>query len=217
VVVVVREDIPGDARLVSYYIPKSGEMITASDLRGHLRESVPNYMVPQHFVELDKFPQTNNGKIDYKALPAPEGVGGADTEFIAPETEAEVYLASLWQEMLGSDSISVNENFFNIGGHSLLVMKCISRIEDDYSVRLSPQDFLMGTLEQIASDLEEENGNDSSNAVASKPVETGGGVNNSNTTPTGTTDNVDEDSTEISEKDRKYSAGIMSKLTSYLK
>ena len=155
-VVVVREDTVGDARLVSYFVTDKGEFVTASDLRKHLRESLPNYMIPQHFVELDAFPQTNNGKIDYRALPAPEGATSETSDFVAPESESEVFLADVWQDKLNVEAISVNDNFFNIGGHSLLVMQVIGRVEEEYSVRLSPQDFLMGTLEQIAATLDDE-------------------------------------------------------------
>ena len=71
--VIVREDTPGDARLVAYFIPKTDETITNTELRKHLRATLPGYMVPQHFVELTSFPQTNNGKLDYKSLPIPDG------------------------------------------------------------------------------------------------------------------------------------------------
>ena len=155
-VVVVREDTPGDARLVAYFVTADGQFVTASDLRKHLRESLPHYMIPQHFVELDRFPQTNNGKIDYRALPAPEGTTAEANDFVPPESETEVFLAAVWQEKLNAETISVNDNFFNIGGHSLLVMQVIGRVEEEYGIRLSPQDFLMGTLEQIAAKLDDE-------------------------------------------------------------
>ena len=155
-VVIVREDVAGDARLVAYHVTADGQFVTASDLRKHLRDSLPHYMIPQHFVELDCFPQTNNGKIDYRALPAPEGTATETVDFVPPDSASEVFLASLWQEKLNAEQVGVNDNFFNIGGHSLLVMQVISQIEQEYGVRLSPQDFLMGTLEQIAAKLDDE-------------------------------------------------------------
>jgi len=176
-VVIVREDNVGDARLVAYYVPANDEFVTASDLRKHLRETLPHYMIPQHFVELDSFPQTNNGKIDYRALPAPEGAVAESNDFVAPDSESEIFLASVWQEKLNAEEISVNDNFFNIGGHSLLVMQIISHVEQEYGVRLSPQDFLMGTLEQVAAKLDTERGieegeaNEKQNGVVLPPLE----------------------------------------------
>jgi amino acid adenylation domain-containing protein len=152
-VVVVREDKPGDARLVAYVIVKSEQTITNTELRDHLRKTVPHYMVPQNFVELESMPQTNNGKIDYNALPEPQtdssesspSEGGA-----VPETEAEIYLADLWKEVLSTDDVGLNDTFFDIGGHSLLVMKVIALVHDTTGIKLGPQDFLMSTLEQMA-------------------------------------------------------------------
>jgi len=139
-VVIVREDTPGDTRLVTYFVPRSGEVVNA---------------VPQHFVQLDAMPQTNNGKIDYKALPAP-GVEAveASSDRANPVTPAEVYLANLWSEVLDSDDVGLNDTFFDIGGHSLLVMKVISEIKDKAGVKLGPQDFLMCTLQQLAEKLD---------------------------------------------------------------
>ena len=153
-VVVVREDTPGDARLAAYLVNKPGQTVSASQLRDHLRQSLPYYMVPQHFVTLDAMPQTNNGKIDYKALPVPN----AETEDAAennagdavPTTAAEKYLAGVWEEVLEMDGLYLNDTFFDIGGHSLLVMKVITSVHEKTGVKLGPQEFLILTLEQMA-------------------------------------------------------------------
>lgn len=142
-----------EAALVAYYICSPDAIPTVSDLRAHLRESLPHYMIPQHFVELEEFPKTNNGKIDYNSLPDPADSFGSDAEFIPPETDSEILLADIWAEALQVDSVGINDNFFSLGGHSLLVMKVIADIEERTSIKLSPQDFLMGTLEQIADKL----------------------------------------------------------------
>ena len=115
-------------------------------------------MVPQHFVQLDAMPQTNNGKIDYKALPAP-GMEAVDANLDqpVPETPAEKYLASVWSEVLDSDDVGMNDTFFDVGGHSLLVMKVISQVKDKTGVKLGPQDFLMCTLQQLAEKLQDSN------------------------------------------------------------
>lgn len=163
--VIVREDTPGDVRLVAYLTvdadcesPKSESQepeSLSSELRNQLRDRLPHYMIPHHFVELEAFPQTNNGKVDHKALPAPmQEQADSDEGFALPETDSEKLIASVWKELLQIDAISVDDNFFDIGGHSLLVMKSIARIDEATGIRLSPQDFLMETLEQLASRIE---------------------------------------------------------------
>jgi amino acid adenylation domain-containing protein len=155
-VVIVREDVVGDARLVAYVVASQGQSVTATQLRDHVRESLPFYMVPQHFVDLDAMPQTNNGKIDYKALPAPaaEIVEEKVAQEIAmPNTPAEKFLAGVWQDVLEIDDVALNDLFFDVGGHSLLVMKVIATVKDKTNVKLGPQDFLVATLEQMADKL----------------------------------------------------------------
>ncbi len=152
-VVVVREDQPGDPRLVAYYVTQPNMNVTADQLRDQVKQSLPAYMVPQYFVELTALPQTANGKIDRKLLPAPIAVRETP-QLVTPRTESECLLAVLWQEALETSAIGVQDNFFNLGGHSLLVMRVIARVEESVGVRLSPQDFLLGTLEQIAKKLD---------------------------------------------------------------
>lgn len=154
-VVIVREDTPGDTRLVAYYILKSGQSVTTAELKDHLRATLPYYMIPQNFVVLEAMPQTNNGKIDYNALPVPKAeVKTADTavdqDLAAPQTPAEKFLAGVWSEALETDQIDLNDNFFDIGGHSLLVMRVIAAVKEETGYVLGPQDFLIGTLEQLA-------------------------------------------------------------------
>lgn len=151
-VVIVREDQPGDARLVAYVITQSNQSVSNSLLRDHVRESVPYYMVPQHFVELEAMPQTSNGKIDHKALPQPsvEVVEAVEDTEALPATPTEKYLAAVWQEVLEIEDVRLNDTFFDIGGHSLLVMKVITAVHEKAGIKLSPQDFLISTLEQIA-------------------------------------------------------------------
>ena len=155
-VVIVREDTPGDHRLVAYYVARPGHSVEGHQLREHLRKSVPYYMLPQHFVMLDKMPQTNNGKIDYKALPAPKAEAVAEeNDQPDPTSPAEVFMVDLWSDVLEIDDISLNDTFFDVGGHSLLAMKVITEVKDKTGVKLGPQDFLVCTLEQLAEKLEE--------------------------------------------------------------
>ena len=119
VVVTAREDHSGDVRIVAYIKPCNGAL-NEGDLRAHLRQSVPDYMVPQHFVAVQSFPTTPNGKIDRKALPKPDFLDAATTMAPGPRTKTEEHLTGLWKKLLKRDSIGVDDDFFEIGGHSLL-------------------------------------------------------------------------------------------------
>jgi acyl carrier protein len=156
-VVIVREDTAGDARLVAYMVPKNGQTIADNALRDHLKQSLPYYMVPQHFVTLESMPQTNNGKIDYRALPAPvveAAPKAGSVELAMPETQAEKYLAGVWEQVLEIEDVERNDLFFDIGGHSLLVMQVITTVHEKTGIKLGPQDFLIATLEQMAGKIE---------------------------------------------------------------
>lgn len=157
VVVVVREDQTNYPRLVAYFVPQVAGSTSPDLLPDLLRESLqrelPAYMIPQFFVQLDKLPQTANGKIDRKQLPPPTGARSVPS-IIGPRTSSECLLADLWREVLEVDTIGVQDNFFNLGGHSLLVIQVIARIEQSQGVRLGPQEFLVGTLEQLAAKLD---------------------------------------------------------------
>jgi amino acid adenylation domain-containing protein len=158
-VVVVKEVRPGDARLVAYVVPRAGEMPTPTDLRRHLRTRLPEYMVPQHFVDMDELPLTPAGKIDRKGLVTAFKLGGvAAAENVGPRTDTEKRIAAIWQEALGLEGVSVHDNFFEIGGHSLLAMQVISRIKSETGVQLNPRIILLNTLEQIAGQHFQESG-----------------------------------------------------------
>ncbi|MEM6472659.1 MAG: amino acid adenylation domain-containing protein [Planctomycetota bacterium] len=153
-VVTVREDNPGDTRLVSHWIANRGTDATAADFREFLRDTLPGYMIPQHFVSLDEMPLTNNGKIDFKQLPPP----GEDLSVrpIAQSafTPAESFLVGLCRALLEHDDVELDETFFDLGGHSLLVMQFIAKVDDQAGVKLSPQEFLVKTIRQLAKQLE---------------------------------------------------------------
>jgi len=151
-VVIVREDQAGDARLVAYFVTQPGETVTASDLRQSLRETLPAYMIPQHFLELGRMVTTDNGKIDYTKLPAPNGAVKSLVA-IEPKTKEEKFLARIWSDLLQYPDVKATDNFFDLGGHSLLVMQAIARVMEHTQVKLSPQDFLLGGLEQVAAKI----------------------------------------------------------------
>ncbi|MFL5538967.1 MAG: non-ribosomal peptide synthetase, partial [Longimicrobiaceae bacterium] len=121
--VVAREDVPGDRRLVAYVVGDA----EAEALRDRLRQSLPKYMVPSAFVALQALPLTPNGKLDRRALPAPERASG-ETSYVAPRRPLEAVLAEIWAEVLGCARVGVKENFFDLGGHSLLLVKVQARL-----------------------------------------------------------------------------------------
>ncbi|OIN53858.1 non-ribosomal peptide synthetase [Pseudomonas costantinii] len=125
-VVIAREDQPGDKRLVAYVIAE--RELGAAELRDHLLLSLAEYMVPSAFVLLDKFPLTTNGKLDRKALPAPDADALVRRGYEAPQGAVETAIAGIWQELLKLDRVGRDDNFFELGGHSLLAVKLIERM-----------------------------------------------------------------------------------------
>ena len=138
-VVTVREDVPGDQRLVAYVVPAEGAEIAPEALQGELRKHLPAYMVPTTFVPLSSLPLTPNGKVDRKALPAPEGGAGPRTAYVAPRTDTERTIGEVWQEVLRVERVGLNENFFDLGGHSLLAVQVHARL----ARRLDPAPSLL--------------------------------------------------------------------------
>jgi amino acid adenylation domain-containing protein len=133
-VVVAREDTPGDRRLVAYVV--GGEGASAEALRAHLGAALPAYMVPSAFVRLDALPLTPNGKLDRGALPAPEGDAHAEREYEDPVGKVEQALAEIWTELLGVERVGRGDDFFMLGGHSLLGVQMISRVREAMEVEL---------------------------------------------------------------------------------
>ncbi|WP_255663135.1 non-ribosomal peptide synthetase [Myxococcus sp. RHSTA-1-4] len=127
VVVVAREDVPGGARLVAYVVPQPGAALSEDALRAFARQALPEHMVPSAIVRLDALPLTPNGKVDRKALPAPEGVRAAAREYVAPRTETERRLTELWSSLLGVRQVGVEDDFFSLGGDSILALRIVAR------------------------------------------------------------------------------------------
>jgi hypothetical protein len=154
-VVIAREDRPGDVRLAAYAVPGTA-MPPDDELRAHLRCSLPEYMLPQYFVAIESLPRLPNGKLDRSRLPAPSRTGGEPglRRLIQPRTDNEAHVAAVWRELLGVDAISVTDNFFDIGGHSLLAMRAIAEIEHRTGHRVSPQNYLFENLALIAGHLD---------------------------------------------------------------
>ncbi|MGZ3458973.1 MAG: non-ribosomal peptide synthetase, partial [Archangium sp.] len=141
-VVAVREDVPGDKRLVAYVVPPSAEQPPpATDLRDFLKRKLPEYMVPSAFVPLEALPLNSSGKVDRKALPAPDGALASAAEYVAPRNDTEQRLASLWCEVLRVERVGLHDNFFTLGGHSLLAIQAITLVRQRFQVELPLQDF----------------------------------------------------------------------------
>jgi acyl-CoA synthetase (AMP-forming)/AMP-acid ligase II len=141
-VIVVREDVPGDKRIVAYYTAVSGEWLTPSELRHHLAVSLPGFMMPSRYVRVEEFPLMPSGKIDRGALPAPTMTRARCGELVPPKTDFEKEVAEIWSGLLGFDEIGLNDYFFEMGGHSLLMMQTISRVREAFGVRLSISEVL---------------------------------------------------------------------------
>ncbi len=154
-VVIVREDVPGDKRIVAYWIP-AGEQAKTETIRQALARALPEYMQPSAYVVLESIPLTPNGKVDRKALPAPEQDRSAlSREYIAPETENEQKLAAIWSALLRVERVGKLDNFFELGGHSLLATQLMARIREQFSLE-APLRLLFEspTLEGLAGELE---------------------------------------------------------------
>lgn len=147
-VVLAREDQYGDKRLVGYVVPETGydrELAVQ-----HLREKLPDYMIPGHWVELQSIPRTPNGKIDKKALPEPESDETISQTFEAPGNEIEQTLTLIWKDLLNLNEVSINDNFFDLGGHSLNAIQLTSRVHKILNIHLDVEAiFLHPTIKKL--------------------------------------------------------------------
>jgi len=157
VAVIVREDVPGDRRIVAYMITQPGTELTVGELRNFLRERLPEYMVPSGFMTLTEFPLTPNGKVDRRALPKPDQTRPElEREYVAPRNETEEKLAQICADLLQVEKVGVYDNFFELGGHSLLATQFISRVRTAFNVELPLRSlFEKPTIEGLAAAIEE--------------------------------------------------------------
>ena len=152
VAVTIDSPRPDDLRIVAYFVTEQDKQVLATKLRSWTKQRLPEYMVPQHFIELDEMPLTPNGKVDKKGLPSPFGNIAKKTVKLSPRNYSERCLAEIWGEVLDIDvaSICVEDNFYEIGGHSLLSIRVIALIKKHSNVQLNPSSLILNNLEQVA-------------------------------------------------------------------
>jgi len=137
--VVVARELAGDRQLVAYVVPRAGAGVTAAELRAHLRERLPDYMMPGAFVLLETLPLTPHGKVDRRALPEPDRSAAVEAR-TAPRDPAEELLAGIFAEVLRLDQVGIDQSFFELGGHSLLATRVASRVREAFGVDLPLRD-----------------------------------------------------------------------------
>lgn len=150
--VMAREDKPGEKRLVAYVVLHQNNAVTISGLRGFLEDRLPAYMIPSAYLRLDTLPLTSNGKIDRRALPAPEALRPVmERTFAEPRNPTEEMLAKIWSDVLALEQIGIHDNFFELGGHSLIAIQVIARVRAAFQVDLPVHIlFLEPTVAQFA-------------------------------------------------------------------
>jgi amino acid adenylation domain-containing protein len=150
--VVLRDDEPGEPRLVAYAVLQPGSLAHAEELRSFLKSKLPDYMLPARFEFLTSLPVSPSGKVDRRALPAPGSARlESEASYVAPRTEQEKKLAAIWAEVLHLDRVSIHDNFFDLGGHSLLAVKVVARVEKALGQKLPVISiFQLPTISELA-------------------------------------------------------------------
>jgi amino acid adenylation domain-containing protein len=169
VVVVAAARSSEDAILAAYVVPRAGAGVDGAALRAHLRGELPDYMLPTAWVEIAQVPTTPNGKVDRNALPPVVSTAAPARSLTsqAPSTASERLLADIWRELLGVQTIGVQDNFLDLGGHSLLIMRAVAMLHARRGVDLSPRAFVFQTLGQIAAECDAQAGKTVADEAAS--------------------------------------------------
>jgi amino acid adenylation domain-containing protein len=156
-VVVARNLASDHPRLVAYIVYHPAEDLTASEARAHLRRTLPEYMLPSMFVTMDSLPMTPNGKVDVRSLPDPfKNATSSAATFQAPAPGLEQLIAGIWQDLLRTHRVSADDNFFEVGGHSLLSLRVTAAIEQQTGCRIQPRILFFQTLRQVAAAVRRE-------------------------------------------------------------
>ena len=165
-IVTVREDNPSDKRLVAYVV---AQKTTVIELKTFLQDRLPNYMIPSAFVFLEAMPITPNGKIDYRSLPAPDtSIVQLGSEFVLPSNATEELLAKIWTNILRVERVGIHDNFFALGGHSLLSVRLVAEIEKAFNFQIPLSSlFKISTIAEIAELISEQTQGNNSNEDSS--------------------------------------------------
>ncbi len=171
---IVREDQPGERRLVGYFVadPSHGDEVGTDGLRRELTGLLPGYMVPSVFVEVADLPMTPNGKLDHRALPVPSAIRPSlGTAYKAPRSSMEKAVAAVWQSVLGLERVGVEDNFFDLGGSSMLLVKVHTGLRETTGAEVAAAElFRFPTVALLARFLTEGD----SSPVTARPVPGGG-------------------------------------------
>jgi natural product biosynthesis luciferase-like monooxygenase protein len=156
-VAIVREDFPGDKRLVAYIVHQPNAQLQTAELRQHAKSKLPDYMVPSAFVPVDSLPLTPNGKVDRKALPVPHGIATPEISIAAPTSPLEQSISKTAAELLGVSQVGVRDNFFELGGNSLLATQLMARLRELLNLELPLRlVFEFPTIEALAKAISEQ-------------------------------------------------------------
>lgn len=173
VIVAAREDVPGDRRLVAYVTERVAGGVDVERLRGRLRSVLPQYMIPTAFVVLKGFEMTANGKLDRRSLPAPSFGACSSRPFIAPKGEVEMQVAQIWSELLGLPRVGRDDDFFELGGDSILAMKLLLGLDKCLAIQFPfPAIYQHSTLREMASAAEAIRSQDPSQVAESSAIST---------------------------------------------
>jgi nonribosomal peptide synthetase DhbF len=153
--VVVRND-GDDQNIIAYLVPVPGVPLPPAELRGALLQTLPEYMIPAAFVLIEAMPTTPNGKLDRKALPAPDfAVARKTRDSVPPETATQITLARIWESLLKVEKVGIHESFFDLGGHSILAVRLMAQIRSSFGVQLPLHHiFRTPTISGLASLIE---------------------------------------------------------------
>jgi amino acid adenylation domain-containing protein len=156
-VVVAREDIPGNKNLVAYLVPEPNSHLSVELLRDFVKERLPEYMAPAAFVFLDALPLNSNGKVDRRSLPAPEMERPSAKVYVPPQKELEKTIAGIWRELLNVERVGIDDSFFDLGGHSLLIMRARNQLNEAIGRQLSITDmFKYPTIRTLTQYLDQD-------------------------------------------------------------
>jgi acyl-coenzyme A synthetase/AMP-(fatty) acid ligase/acyl carrier protein len=154
-VVLATKNEQEEYELSAYVISDNPDSFSIADMREKLKVQIPAYMVPSFYVALAEFPLTSNGKLDKKALPSPKSSGASVTEYVAPRNDLDERTITIWESILNREKIGIQDNFFDLGGHSLKATRVLTKIQEEFGVRIDLKNlFIAPTIEHLSNYVE---------------------------------------------------------------